>query len=87
MIFFTTTIFGGSGFFVTETNRGFVINRLFLFAALTVICLLLDAAVRQISETEAARKEIIRAELRAESVERDLELQRKLADMNLRLEL
>jgi signal transduction histidine kinase len=44
------------------TNLASVINRAILYAALLTICFILDAAIRQISETDAARHEAVALE-------------------------
>jgi signal transduction histidine kinase len=56
-MFFITTIISNSIFFSRTIEFSFVINRLLIYIALTTLCFILDAAIRQMGETEAAKRE------------------------------
>ena len=56
-MFFITTIIGNSIFFSGMTEISFVVNRILIYIALTTICFILDAAIRQMVEAEAAKRE------------------------------
>ncbi|GHU11164.1 hypothetical protein FACS1894185_3950 [Betaproteobacteria bacterium] len=56
--------------FGLEASPSIIINRVLLYVALTTVCFLLDAAVRQISEVEAAKHEVEKLSIKTESLDR-----------------